>query len=72
MKSKYRKRTKRGQGKPYIRKNKVYFEGRRPYLIKNKIYFDDGEKRLQRGDGIFGTILLTALPLVGEIVKIFK
>ena len=40
--------------------------------MKNKIYFDDGEKRIQRGDGIFGTILLTALPLAGEIVKIFK
>ena len=72
MKSKYRKRRKRGQGKPYIRKNKVYFRVRRPYLIKNKIYFGDGGKRSQRGDGIFGTILSTALPLVGEIVKVFK
>ena len=71
-KRKYRKRTKRGQGKLYIRKDKVYFGGRRPYLRKNKVYFSEGRKRSQRGDGIFGTILLTELPLVGEIVKVFK
>ena len=71
-KRKYRKRTKRDQGKPYIRKNKFYFEGRRPYLRKNKIYFGEGIKRIQRGDGIFGTILMTAPPLVGETVKAFK
>ena len=29
-----RKRRKRGQGKPYIRKNKVYFGGGSPYLRK--------------------------------------
>ena len=71
-KRKYRKRRKRGQEKPYITKNKVYFGGRRPYLRKNKVYFGEGRKRSQRGDSIFGTILPTALPLVGEIVKIFQ
>ena len=71
-KRKYRKRSKRGWGKPCIRKNKVYFAGRRPYLRKNKVYFSEGWKRSQRGDSIFGTILSTALPLVGEIVKVFK
>ena len=71
-KRKYRKRRKRGQGKPYITKNKVYFGGRRPYLRKNKVYFGEGRKRSQRGDSIFGTILPTALPFVGEIVKIFQ
>ena len=71
-KRKYRKRRKRGQGKPYITKNKVYFGGRRPYLRKNKVYFGERRKRSQRGDGIFGTILSSALPLVGEIVKVFK
>ena len=68
-KRKYRKRRKRGRGKPYIRKKKVYFGGRRPYLRKNKVYFGEG---IQRGDGIFGTILTTALPLVGELIKKFK
>ena len=71
-KRKYRKRRKRGQEKPYITKNKVYFGGRRPYLRKNKVYFGEGRKRSQRGDSIFGTVLSTALPLVGEIVKVFK
>ena len=48
--------------------------GRTPYLRKNKVYFGEGKKRSQRGDSIFGfgTILLTALALVGEIVKVFK
>ena len=41
-------------------------------LKKNKVYFSEGRKRSKTGDGIFGTILLTALPLVGEIVKVFK
>ena len=67
-----RKRRKRGRGKPYIRKYKVYFRGRRPYLRKHKVYFGECRKRSQRGDSIFGTILSTALPLVGEIVKVFK
>ena len=71
-KRKYRKRRKRGRGKPYIRKYKVYFRGRRPYLRKHKVYFGECRKRSQRGDSIFGTILSTALPLVGEIVKVFK
>ena len=71
-KRKYRKRRKRGWEKPYIRKNKLYFWGRRPYLRKNNFFFGEGRKRSQTGDGIFGTILLTALPLVGEIVKVFK
>ena len=66
-KRKYRKRRKRGRGKPYIRKNKVYFGGRRPYLRKNKVYFNEGGKRSQRGDGIFGTILSTALPLLEKL-----
>ena len=67
-----RKYRKRDRGKSYIRKNKVYFGGRRPYLRKNKIYFGEGIKRIQRGDSIFGTILTTALPLVGENIKAFK
>ena len=71
-KIKYRKRRKRGQGKPYVRKNKVYFRGRRPYLRKHKVYFSECRKRSQRGESIFGTILSTTLPLVGEIVKVFK
>ena len=71
-KRKYRKRRKRSRGKPYIRKNKVYFGGRRPYLRKNRVYFSEGRKRSQTGDGIFGKILLTAQPLVGTIVKVFK
>ena len=71
-KRKYRKKKKRDRGKTYIRKNKVYFERRRPYLRKNKMYFGEAIKRIQRGNGIFGTILTTALPLVGETVKEFK
>ena len=71
-KRKSRKRRKRGRGKPYIRKSKVYFRGRRPYLRKNKISFSEGIRRSQRGDDTFGTILSTALPLVGEIVKVLK
>ena len=71
-KRKYRKRRKRGRGKPYIRKNKDFFWGRRPYLRKNKVYFSEDRKRNQRGDGIFGTILSTALSLVGETAKVFK
>ena len=71
-KKKYRKKSKRGRGKPYIRKNKVYFGERKPYLKKNNVCFGEDRKRSQIGDGIFGTILLTALPLVGEIVKVFK
>ena len=71
-KKKYRKRRKRGREKPYIRKNKVYFGERRPYLKKNNVCFGEDRKRSQIGDGMFGTILLTALLLVGEIVKVFK
>ena len=71
-KRKYRKRRKTGRGKPYIRKNKNYFGGRRPDLTKTKVYFSEGRKRNQRGGGIFGTILSTALPIVGKIVKVFK
>ena len=71
-KRKYRKRRKKDRGKPYTRKNQFYFGGRRPYLRKNIIYFGEGIKRIQRGDGIFGTILTTALTLVGETVKAFK
>ena len=70
-KRKYRKRRKRGWGKPYIRKTFI-LGGRRPYLRKKKVYFGEGRKKSQRGNGIFGAILLTALPLVGEIVKLFK
>ena len=51
---------------------KVYFGGRRPFLRKNKVYFGEGRKNSQRGDNIFGTIFSTALPLVGETVKVFK
>ena len=71
-KRKYRNRRKNGRGKPYIRKNKVYFGGRRQYLRKNKVYLGEDRKRSQRGDGIARTVLSTALPLVGEIVKVFK
>ena len=65
-KRKYRKRRKKDRGKPYARKNKVYFGGTRPYLRKNKNYFGKG---IQRGNSIFGIILTTALPLVGELIK---
>ena len=51
-KIKYRKRTKRGRGKPYIRKNNVYFGGRRTYLRKNKVYFSDAEKEAKRREYI--------------------
>ena len=71
-KIKYRKRRKRGRGKLYIRKQKVYFGERTPYLRKNYTCFGEGRKRSQRADGIFGINLSTALPLVGEIVKVFK
>ena len=63
-KRKYRERRKGGLGKPYVRKNKVYFGGRRPYLRKNEVYFAEG---IQRRNGIFGRILTTALPLVEEL-----
>ena len=36
------------------------------------MYFGEAIKRIQTGNGIFGTILTTALPLVGETVKEFK
>ena len=55
-----------------LEKTKFIFGGRRPCLRKNKIYFGEGIKRSQRRDGIFGTILKTALPLIGKIVKGFK
>ena len=55
-----------------LEKTKFTFGGRRPYLRKSKIYFGEGIKRSQRRDGIFGTILKTVLPLIGEIVKGFK
>ena len=71
-KRKYRKIKKRNHGKLYIRKNKVYFGGRRPYLRKYKVYFGEGRERSQRGVGIFGTILSTALLFIGEMVKVFK
>ena len=71
-KRKWRKGRKRARGKRYIRKNKVYFGGRRPHLRKTKVYFSEGRKRNQRGDGIIGTILSTVRPIVGEIVKVFK
>ena len=71
-KTKYRKRRKRDRGKPYIRKNKVYIGERRPYVRKSKVCFGEGRKRSQIGDAIFETILSTALPLVEEIVKVFK
>ena len=58
--------------KNIYQKKQSLFWGRRSYLRKNKVYFGEGRKRNQRGDGIFGTILSTALPLVGEIVKVFK
>ena len=45
----------------------VYFGGRRPYLRKNKVYFNEGRKRSQRGDSIFGTILSTALPFLEKL-----
>ena len=41
-------------------------------MRKNKVYFGEGRERSQTGDGIFGTILSTALPLVGELIKVFK
>ena len=63
-KREYRKRRKGGRGKSYVRKNKVYFGGRRPYLRKNEVYFAEG---IQRRNGIFGRILTTALPLVEEL-----
>ena len=69
---KIEKRRKRGRGKLNIRKNKVYFVGRSPYLRKHKVYFGEGRKRSQRGHVYLGNILSTALPLVGEIVKVFK
>ena len=71
-KRKYRKRRKRCREKPYIRKSKVCLGRRRSYLRKNEVYFGEGRKGSQRGDSIFGTILPTALPLVGEIVKLFQ
>ena len=36
------------------------------------MYFGEAIKRIQRGNGTFGTIVMTALPLVGETVKEFK
>ena len=45
-KVKYRKRRKTGHGKPYIRKNKVYFGGRRSYL-KTKSVFARVEKEIK-------------------------
>ena len=63
-KRKYRKRRKAGRGKPYVRKNKVYFGGRRPYLRKNKVYFGEG---IQRRNGIKKNVAKN--PLVGQIGK---
>ena len=46
-KRKYRNRRKKARGKPYIRKNKVYFGERRPYLRKNKVYLGEVEKEVK-------------------------
>ena len=56
-KRKYRNIRKNGRGKPYIKKNRVYFGGRRRYLRKNKVYLGEGRKRSQTGDGIPRAIL---------------
>ena len=71
-KKKIQKKKKKRPRKTVHQKKQIYFGGRRPYLRNNKVYFGEGIKKSQRGDGIFGTILLTALLLVGEIVKVFK
>ena len=65
----YRKRRKRGWGKSYIRKNGLLL-GKAIFKIKK--YFAERRKNSQREDGLFGKILLTALPLVGEFVKVLK
>ena len=39
------------------------FQGKKA-IRKNKVCFSEGRKRSQRGDSIFVTILLTAVPLV--------
>ena len=67
-----RKRRKRDQGRPYIRKKQSLFSGKKAIFKKKKVYFGERIKKIQRGNGIFRTILTTALPLVGEIVKAFK
>ena len=46
---KYRKKRKRGRGKPYIRKNKDYFWRRRPYLKKKKFISVRVEKEIKEG-----------------------
>ena len=48
-----RKYRKRDPGKPSIRKNKVYFGGRRPYLRKNKVYFGEGRKRIVKEETVY-------------------
>ena len=62
--------------KQELTKKKYYFgddSDERLYIdIETQFYFGEGRNRSQRGGGIFGTIFSTALPLVGEIVKVFK
>ena len=69
---KYRKRTKRVQRKPLILEKTKFILGEEGHNLKKKVYFDEGRKRSQRENSLFGTILLTLLPLVGEIAKVFK
>ena len=71
-KRKYRKRRKRGWGKPHIRKTTFILGGKKAIFNKKKVYFGEDRKKSRRGEGIFGKILSTALPLVGQIVKVFK
>ena len=69
-KTEYRKRRNRGWVKSYIRKNSLFW-GKKAIFKKN-ICFGERRKNSQREDGIFGKILSTALPLVGEFVKVLK
>ena len=39
-------------------------------ILETRYFFGEGIR--QGGNSIFGTILTTALPLIGEIVKAFK
>ena len=72
-KRKYRKKKeKAAEENRILEKTKFIFLGGKPYLRKNKFFFSEGIKSIQRENGIFGTILTTALPLVAEILKAFK
>ena len=61
---------KQSYEKENIEKEEQEKEAEQNRILETRFFFGEGIR--QGGNGIFGTILTTALPLIGEIVKAFK